>query len=87
MAPELVHPIEPLALPVATLADVPHVGSLRTFSCACHTPTSFAEPSHDAFVKRTPLHRPKARSPERCFFPGHEPKLETAQRGQIMWMT
>lgn len=41
---------------------------------------------HDDSVKRTPLRRPKARSPERCFFPDHEPKLEIAQHVRPMWM-
>jgi hypothetical protein len=51
-----------------------------------HTKRILPSRGHSAFVKRTPLRQPETRSPERCFFPGDEPKLATAQGGRLMWI-
>lgn len=51
-----------------------------------HTKRILPSRGHSAFVKRTPLRRPETRSPERCFFPGDEPKLATAQDVGLMWI-
>lgn len=86
MSPEPVHPIEPLALPVAAPAMCRTSDPSETFVCVPHTKRDLPSRGHSAFVKRTPLRRPETRSPERCFFPGDWPKLATAQGARLMWI-